>query len=76
MHKSSKDGDRDPAGSNVARFPVNTGAGSGEVDAVGVLDSRLLPDREFIGQWDAVIVETAQKDRLLCAGHPELHAQG
>jgi pachytene checkpoint protein 2 len=35
------------------------------VDAVGVLDSRLLPDLEFVAQWDAVIVEKAQKDRLL-----------
>jgi len=30
-----------------------------------VLDSRLLPDRAFVVQWDAVIVEPAQKDRLL-----------
>ncbi|MAT73453.1 MAG: cell division protein [Planctomycetaceae bacterium] len=46
-------------------FLPSRGAGSGDVDAAGVLDSRLLPDRDFLAQWDAVIVETAQKDRLL-----------
>ncbi len=65
MHKSTKDGDHSPAGSNITRFPHQDGAGSGGVDAAGVLDSRLLPDAEFLGQWDAVILETAQKDRLL-----------
>ena len=50
----------------ITRLPaLGNGAGSGGVDAVGVLDSRMLPDREFIAQWDAVIVETSQKDRLL-----------
>lgn len=50
----------------MARFPeVRDGAGSGGVDAAGVLDSRMLPDRDFIAQWDAVIVEPSQKDRLL-----------
>lgn len=65
MHKSSNDKDRGPANSNITRFSLHTGAGSGGVDAAGVLDSRLLPDREFLGQWDAVILETAQKERLL-----------
>jgi pachytene checkpoint protein 2 len=56
------DGDSD----RIARLPVGkAGAGSGGVDAVGVLDSRLLPDGEFTAQWNAVIVEPAQKDRLL-----------
>jgi AAA+ superfamily predicted ATPase len=64
MRKSSKDGDGEV--SNITRLPnVKTGAGSGGVDAVGVLDSRMLPDPEFIGQWDAIIVETDQKNRLL-----------
>ena len=32
------------------RFPtVGNGAGSGGVDAAGVLDSRLLPDEDFVG---------------------------
>jgi AAA+ superfamily predicted ATPase len=35
------------------------------VNVAGVLDSRLLPDQDFLAQWDAVILETAQKDRLL-----------
>jgi SpoVK/Ycf46/Vps4 family AAA+-type ATPase len=35
------------------------------VEAVGVLDSRLLPDPEFSALWDAIILEPGQKDRLL-----------
>jgi len=66
MRKSSMDDERDEKDGNVTRLPnAKTGAGSGGVDAVGVLDSRVLPDSDFIGQWDAIIVETAQKDRLL-----------
>lgn len=66
MRQSSKDGERDSASTNIARFPsANAGADSGGVDAAGVLDSRLLPDRDFMAQWDAVIVEASQKDRLL-----------
>lgn len=66
MRRSSFDGEQDGAKSRIAKFPSEAaGAGSGDVDAVGVLDSRMLPDREFIAQWDAVIVEPAQKDRLL-----------
>src|SRR5262249_28381678 len=41
------------------------GFGSGGVDAVGVLDSRVLPDPEFLASWDAIILEPQQKDRLL-----------
>src|SRR5262245_37380129 len=64
--RTSRDGDDIRTDADIARFPaVKTGAASGDVNAVGVLGSRLLPDREFLGQWDAVIVETAQKDRLL-----------
>jgi AAA+ superfamily predicted ATPase len=63
MKKSAIDGQQD---GRVARFSsMGDGAGSGGVDAAGVLDSRLLPDREFMAQWDAVIVEGTQKDRLL-----------
>lgn len=42
-----------------------TGPGSGGVDGVGVLDSRFLPDPDFNAQWDAIILEQEQKDRLL-----------
>jgi len=61
MDRYSRDGD-----GRVAQLPgTRSGAGSGGVDASGVLDSRVLPDREFAAQWDAVIVERALKDRLL-----------
>jgi AAA+ superfamily predicted ATPase len=42
-----------------------TGPGSGGVEAVGVLDSRNLPDPDFNALWDAIILERGQKDRLL-----------
>ncbi len=42
-----------------------TGFASGGVDAVGVLDSRKLPDRDFAALWDAIILDQSQKDRLL-----------
>ena len=64
MRGSSFDGHGE-AVNRVASFPGRSGAGSGGVEAAGVLDSRLLPDREFTEQWDAVIVEPSQKDRLL-----------
>lgn len=41
------------------------GAGSGGVEAIGVLDSRNLPDAEFHSLWDAIILDQEQKDRLL-----------
>src|SRR5690349_9433420 len=41
------------------------GPGSGGVDAAGVLDSRLLPDDEFSALWDAIVLDQAQKDRIL-----------
>ena len=65
MRKSSSDGHGGLEDGRLARFPNRSGAGSGGVDAAGVLDSRILPDPEFIAQWDAVIVESTQKDRLL-----------
>jgi AAA+ superfamily predicted ATPase len=42
-----------------------TGPGSGGVEAVGVLDSRNLPDPEFNSLWDAIILDQDQKDRIL-----------
>jgi pachytene checkpoint protein 2 len=41
------------------------GAGSGEVEGLGILDSRILPDDEFLAQWDAIILDNDLKDRLL-----------
>jgi pachytene checkpoint protein 2 len=41
------------------------GPGSGGVDAIGVLDSRNLPDPQFDSLWDAIILMQDQKDRLL-----------
>ncbi len=41
------------------------GAGSGGVEGPGVLDSRRLPDPDFLALWDAIIVEQETKDRLL-----------
>jgi hypothetical protein len=43
----------------------HAGPGSGGVDAVGVLDSRNLPDPEFSSLWDAIILDQEQKDRIL-----------
>jgi len=45
--------------------------GPGGVDAVGVLDSRWLPDSEFLATWDDIIVEDEVKERLL--GHALLN---
>jgi hypothetical protein len=42
-----------------------TGPRSGGVDAVGVLDSRVLPDTDFSAHWDAIILDQQLKDRLL-----------
>jgi SpoVK/Ycf46/Vps4 family AAA+-type ATPase len=35
------------------------------VEAQGVLDSRLLPDENFLALWDAIILDQEMKDRLL-----------
>ena len=68
MRKSSLD-DEQNGENRIAKFPQiapgSSGSGSGGVDAVGVLDSRMLPDQEFMSQWDAVIIDPGQKDRLL-----------
>ena len=42
-----------------------TGPGSGGVEAVGILDSRNLPDPEFDLLWQAIILDQDQKDRIL-----------
>lgn len=67
MRKTTLEGSRGGGDDGrIAHFPsAGEGAGSGGVDAAGILDSRMLPDREFISQWDAVIIESSQKDRLL-----------
>ena len=41
------------------------GPGSGGVEALGVLDSRWLPDEEFLALWEAIILEPSIKDRIL-----------
>lgn len=65
MRKSSASDERGND-DRIDRLPIRSGgAGSGGVDAASVLDSGLLPDEEFLSQWDAIVVETAQKDRLL-----------
>ena len=42
-----------------------TGPNSGGIDGIGVLDSRILPDPEFSGLWDSIILDKELKDRLL-----------
>src|SRR5258708_40138632 len=42
-----------------------SGAGWGGVHGRGIADSRLLPDEEFSALWDAIIVESEVKERLL-----------
>ncbi len=49
----------------TASPPEGSGSGSGGVDASGILDSRILPDRDLGRQWDAIILEPEVKDRLL-----------
>jgi AAA+ superfamily predicted ATPase len=53
-------------GGGVAMRRITGGPGSGGVEAQGVLDSRKLPDDEFLALWDAIILDSAVKDRLLC----------
>ncbi len=45
---------------------IQGGAGSGGIDALGVLDSRTLPDAEFSEFWDSILVPERIKTRLLC----------
>lgn len=49
-------------GSN--RTELSIGPDSGGVDAVGILDSRNLPDPEFDGLWESIVLDPAVKDRL------------
>ena len=66
MGKIPASGGHDGVGGRLGRHPpLGSGAGSAGIDAVGVLDSRILPDPELASYWDAVIVEPSQKDRLL-----------
>jgi len=51
--------------SDQSAVPERSGFGSGGVEAIGVLDSRILPDRAFSCLWDAIVLDQAQKDRLL-----------
>lgn len=64
MRKQAYEGDGTGKNDNVANLRADR-ADFASSDLPGVLDSRPLPDREFIAQWDAVIIESAQKDRLL-----------
>jgi pachytene checkpoint protein 2 len=59
MQKSRGNGPAHPGGKQ------RTGPGSGGVEAVGVLDSRILPDPDFNAVWDAIILDQGQKDRIL-----------
>lgn len=45
MRKTPLEDEKERSNSRIAKFP---GAGSGGVDAAGVLDSRMLPDRELL----------------------------
>lgn len=66
MQKSPWNGNKNDIDERIARIPSNRGGGQPEeVEAPGILDSRMLPDSELSAQWDAVIVEAEQKDRLL-----------
>jgi len=66
MKDSSANDKRTSGDSRIARFPrVDEGPGKALVDAAGVLDNRALPDSDFIAQWEAIIVDSEQKDRLL-----------
>lgn len=50
---------------NISASTDARGAGSGGVEAQGILDSRILPDDEFQEKWDAIILDNDLKDRLL-----------
>jgi SpoVK/Ycf46/Vps4 family AAA+-type ATPase len=41
---------------------------SADIDATGVLDSRMLPDAGFDALWESIFVEEELKTRLLCQG--------
>src|SRR5262245_28546232 len=62
-HTPANENEPDPP--RLVRRRAAGGRTPGGVDAAGVLDSRRLPDAEFLGQWRAVIIDEAQRDRLL-----------
>lgn len=64
--KTKADSYNKDGGGGVAMRRISGGHGSGGVEAQGILDSRKLPDDEFLALWDAIILEPAVKDRLLC----------
>src|ERR1700722_5297916 len=43
------------------------------VDAKGILDSKGLPDANFLALWESIIVDQAVKDRAARASGPILH---
>lgn len=45
--------------------PVSNGKDRRKVEALGILDSRALPDDNFQALWDAIVLESSTKDRLL-----------
>lgn len=49
----------------MRKIEGRSGPGSGGVEAQGVLDSRRLPDDDFLSQWEAIILDPAVKERLL-----------
>jgi pachytene checkpoint protein 2 len=44
--------------------PASDGGSSRKVDALGVLDSRNLPDNDFLALWEAIVLDQPTKDRL------------
>ncbi len=50
---------------NPPRAKRKGGPHSGGVDAPGILDSRVLPDEELGQHWEAIILDSGIKDRLL-----------
>jgi AAA+ superfamily predicted ATPase len=49
----------------IHRLPKPNTTTEWQLNADGVLDSRLLPDASFAAQWEAVITDQAVKDELL-----------
>jgi SpoVK/Ycf46/Vps4 family AAA+-type ATPase len=47
------------------KMRLNAVSGKRKIEALGVLDSRDLPDDDFNGLWNAIILDQEVKDRLL-----------
>lgn len=62
---AQRDGHTNEPARTSHRGAYQTGPGSGGVDAVGVLDSRHLPDPGFDALWNAIVLDQEQKDRIL-----------